>query len=502
MTTPVQQCSTPPSTSAAASAIPGHTETDAATSAARRAVRPGYSRWLEHVGAAGGCHQPIRLAGHLHTINPTTGEVLSSRPTATMPDGVIYVPCGDRRATVCPACAETYRADTYHLVRAGLVGGKGIPESVATHPCVFVTLTAPSFGPVHTHVVDRRTGKIKPCRVRRRLELCPHGRPKSCSQRHAADARCVGRPLCPDCYDYPAHVVFNAWAGELWRRTTITANRLLRPLGQQHGVQLRLSFAKVAEYQHRGLVHFHALIRLDAIDSTDPDALVVPPAALNAAHLDQAITRAAATTVVQTPPHPERPDGWTLTWGRELDIRPVQHGGELTDTAVAGYLAKYATKSTETTGHISRRITTDTIDIFATATHTGRIIRTCWQLGHRPDHQHPADWKQTYGRLRRWAHMLGFGGHFATKSRRYSTTRAALKQTRRAWRQRRAHIRPAGHNTADHTDEETTLVIGALTFAGIGYRTIGDHWLALTAAAKAREQRQTAKEERMTRLVS
>jgi hypothetical protein len=60
---------------------------------------------------------------------------------------VIYVPCGDRRASVCPACAETYRADTYQLIRAGLVGGKGVPDTVATHPVVFATFTAPTFGP-------------------------------------------------------------------------------------------------------------------------------------------------------------------------------------------------------------------------------------------------------------------------------------------------------------------------------------------------------------------
>ncbi|MCU1629277.1 MAG: hypothetical protein JWP64_4226 [Pseudonocardia sp.] len=30
-----------------------------------------------------------------------------------MPDGVIYVPCNNRRAVVCLSCAETYRADTY-----------------------------------------------------------------------------------------------------------------------------------------------------------------------------------------------------------------------------------------------------------------------------------------------------------------------------------------------------------------------------------------------------
>ncbi len=98
--------------------------------------------------------------------------------------------------------------------------------------------------------------------------------------------------------------------------------------------------------------------------------------------------------------------------------------------------------------------------------------------------------------------MLGFGGHFATKSRRYSTTRKALKATRREWQRARHQARRAGFDTAEHTDTETTLVVGSLTFAGVGYRTVGDQWLALTAAAQARERRQTAKEERMTRLAS
>lgn len=93
--------------------------------------------------------------------------------------------------------------------------------------------------------------------------------------------------------------------------------------------------------------------------------------------------------------------------------------------------------------------------------------------------------------------MLGFGGRFATKSRRYSTTRAALKHARRTWR-RRSNARTAGFDTADHTDEETTLVVDTLSFAGIGYRTSGDEWLALTAAARAREQRRIAREETTT----
>ncbi|MGH4022619.1 MAG: replication initiator [Pseudonocardiaceae bacterium] len=190
-----------------------------------------------------------------------------------------------------------------------------------------------------------------------------------------------------------------------------------------------------------------------------------------------------------------------MRWGSQLDIRPVAFTGALTDIAVAGYLAKYATKATEATGHVSRRITTDTIGAYATtATHAGLLIRACWTLGRRPDETYPGEWKPSYGRLRRWAHMLGFGGHFATKSRRYSTTRRALKTARRDWHQARHHTRPASFDTAEHAEAETTLVVGVLTFAGVGYRTLGDQWLALTATAQARERRQTAKEERMSRL--
>jgi hypothetical protein len=473
--------------------------TSAHATALDRAASPGYGRWLEHVASVRGCERPIRLVGHLHTINPATGEILSSRPTAALPDGVLYVPCGDRRASVCPACAETYRADTYHLIHTGLVGGKGVPDSVATHPVVFATFTAPAFGAVHSRVVDPRTGKVKPCRMRRSVQRCQHGRILSCAQRHTEGAACLGQPLCPECYDYDHHVVWNSWAPELWRRTLITAHRQLRSLERAHGVRLRLSYAKVAEYQNRGLIHFHALIRIDAIDPMDPDAVLAPPAGITATDLDDIITTAAVATGFITPPHPQNPDGWPITWGHQLDIRPVSFTGELTDTAVAGYLAKYATKSTEATGHLSARITTENIDYYRSlTTHPARLIVASWNLGYRPDDKHPNEWKSTYGRLRHWAHMLGYGGHHTTKSRRYSTTRTALKAARSQWRRAHHYARRAQYYTSDHSEEDTTLVVGVLTFAGIGYRTTGDQWLAITAAAQARDRRYIGKREQLT----
>jgi hypothetical protein len=490
-----------------------------------RAGRDDYPRWLEHTAGARGCVRPVRLTGQLHTLDTATGQILATRSTRAMPDGVLYLPCGDRRAEVCPACAELYRADTYHLIKAGLVGGKGTPATVATHPAVFTTLTAPSFGPVHTRVLDQRTGKVLPCRMRRAMTLCPHGRPTWCSQRHGEGSRCLGAPLCPECYDYAGHVVWNGFAAELWRRTTITLRRLAAALGRAYGVTVDVSFGKVAEYQHRGIVHFHAILRLDQRDLANPDAVLPPPPGITAADLDDLITRAVAATAFRTPPHPggrhaaPRPDGWVITWGEQLVNRPLARvdGAQITEEMVAGYVAKYATKSTEALGFTAHRLTSETISRYADyQTHPGTLVATCWDLGANPHHPGTADadgnrwyppghteeavareqWAHTYGRLRRWAHLLGFGGHFTTRSRRYGPTRKTLKAIRRVYRRSQHLLHRSTHRTAEHLhDEDTTLVVGELAYAGIGWLTLGDAELALSAAAKAREYATTRKHE-------
>ena len=112
-----------------------------------RASRDDDAQWLSVAVGAGGCVRPIRLRGTIRDLDPASGEIVHSLDTEDPPDRVIYLPCGDRRDSVCPPCAQTYRADIYQLIRSGLAGGKGMPESVAIHPCAFATFTAPSFGP-------------------------------------------------------------------------------------------------------------------------------------------------------------------------------------------------------------------------------------------------------------------------------------------------------------------------------------------------------------------
>ena len=200
---------------------------------------------------------------------PTTGEVLGCYDSAAEPDGVAYVRCGNRRASVCPSCSHEYKGDVWHVLMAGAAGGiKDVPDTVAAHPLVFATFTAPSFGPVHTAKKPGRPGSRR-CTPRSgdRRQLCPHGRPLWCMTIHDhTDAVDRAAALCR-LLRLPGHLVWQWWAPELWRRFTITLRRqLARHLGLSETAArqlVRVQFAKVAEYQRRGVIHFHALIRLD-----------------------------------------------------------------------------------------------------------------------------------------------------------------------------------------------------------------------------------------------
>jgi hypothetical protein len=277
--------------------------------------------------------------------------------------------------------------------------------------------------------------------------------------------------------------VWNAHAPELWRRTVIGIRRRLDKLARQHGTRVKVSYAKVAEFQRRGLIHFHAIFRLDGHDPNHPERTISPHPALSVEVLADVIRQAASTTWFATVPHPAKPKGWDITWGAQVDPRVVRltGDGQITDVAVASYLAKYATKSTEPVGVLPAKITPANAAAYANpATHQGRLIAACLKLGSHPHEDFKA--------LRRWAHMLGYRGHFATKSHRYSTTMRALRATRRNWKRRQQPL-PARHG------DKTVITLTDLHWAGRGWRTSGDAFLALSAAARAREHRRVAREE-------
>jgi hypothetical protein len=473
------------------------------------ASKEGFEDWLSMVRATGGCANPIHLWGESTTLDVSTGEVFSRREP-----GRLLVACGNRRTTRCPACSETYRADTYQLIRAGLVGGKAVPTEVSDHPRVFATFTAPGFGAVHTHRCDK------------------HGRPRRCHPaglhrcliRHRATDPRLGQPLDPSTYDYIGAVIWNGLSTRLWARTVqLTNRRCARLLGIRQSdwpASGRVSVAKVAEYQARGLVHFHAVFRLDG-----PRPELEPPAGATTELLAAAIQQAAVLARVAVPVSPAFTGVAPIVWGEQLDLKPIgsaESDRQLSDQQVAGYIAKYATKGADVAGGVDRPLAcrpchglgsldgTTCADCKGTGRRNGtirpaanphaqRMIDTCWTLGGLPE--------LSDLRLRPWAHMLGFRGHFSTKSRRYSTTLTRLRRARRDHRDAaflsshdlepdttllRIHDGEDGPYPRDYDD--AVLVIGRWRYVGRGH-TPGEAVFAATVAHDLAVNRRLSREQ-------
>ena len=121
--------------------------------------------------------------------------------------------------------------------------------------------------------------------------------------------------------------------------------------------------------------------------------------------------------------------------------------------------------------------------------HIRRHLDAAVQIGTAAANNSASAW----GKLTRWLHMLGFRGHFATKSRRYSVTLGRLRAERRTWR--RCHAADRRPDLEDQDLDETTLVVtGAWEFIGLGWLSTGDAALAASAAARAREHREAARD--------
>ena len=246
-----------------------------------------------------------------------------------------------------------------------------------------------------------------------------------------------------------------------------------------------LQYAKVAEYQTRSLVYFHAMIRLDGPDGPGS------PAPLDGDALADLLRTAAPAVTFIAPPVDAQDRERVLAWGKQLNIRVVRDGhrtddphGPLAPEQVAGYLAKYATKDANSLREPG-----------APKPHLIRLGQTCRDLARRA-------WKHDrsspYLLLDKWAHMLGFRGHFSTKSRAYSVTLGRLRRARQRFQLLAAEANRHGEQLdvrdlearllAD--EDETTLVIGSWNYQGTGWTRSGDQSLAFAAAARAREYAQ------------
>jgi len=146
------------------------------------------------------------------------------------------------------------------------------------------------------------------------------------------------------------------------------------------------------------VVHLHAVIRLDAVGDGGGDiATLCTTAALTAA-IRLAVTKVSAPL----------PDGFSgsVRWGDQIDVKTVTNSSgrdgispaTTNARAVANYVAKYATKSTDAAGALDRRLRgIGDLDLRGVTGHLRRLAETAWNLGERSD----------LSRLRAWAHTHG-----------------------------------------------------------------------------------------------
>jgi hypothetical protein len=108
------------------------------------------------------------------------------------------------------------------------------------------------------------------------------------------------------------------------------------------------------------------------------------------------------------------------------------------------------------------------------------MITTAWQLG-------GGKLALARTRLCKWAHTLGHGGHFLTKSRRYSVTFGQLRAARTQHRKAQHH--PDGEHDpwGRPLDDTVVLILADWRYQGTGYATTPAAELALAAAARARD---------------
>ena len=392
--------------------------------------------------------------------------------------------CGNRRADRCPSCSRLYAADTFHLIRAGVAGGKGVPEPVADNPLVFATLTAPSFGAVHGPpapplpapmrpsgtvparaaqglLPGARTGRpgARPASVRGLLRLrvaralavvgaravAPlHHRPQA-----PPGAAARGRPGPPGRRREPAVRQGRRVPGP--RRRALprpdpprrpTRRRWFRP-SPDRGHRRRPRRGRRAG-RRRG----HPRRRPGHPGRHDPgsrSARRSTPASCG--------PLGAPTTPMPRSAPSRSPATWPST---RPSPRPTPRPGQPPPAAAARHRPALAAQA---------------------------------DAARRP-HEPP------YRLLGRWAHTLGFRGHFSTKSRRYSVTLGRLRRARQRAQIRIAAAARAGTTVdlrdleaellADDTDE-ATLVIGSWAYAGSGWANAGETALATAAAARARE---------------
>ncbi|WP_446430040.1 replication initiator [Leucobacter sp. 1207-22] len=249
--------------------------------------------------------------------------------------------CNTRKGRICPSCAALYRGDVNAIAREGIHSAMDQGDQI-----VFLTVTLPSFG--KTHWVPEAsdvlvTAKQRASWVAKKRKKC------SCGVTHKqGDSRYKGLPL-PG-YDYDKQARWNSGVGRLWSRTADELTRILNVREPRwfnaktgrwnRGKLIRLPAIGIAEFQARGAVHLHVIMRVphaqaEAMEPYKDDSLGKGTVRLGKI---EEVSRAIRATI----------DGEKMYWGTQCVAKIVNSERSMVRTA--GYLSKlvnYACKDLE-----------------------------------------------------------------------------------------------------------------------------------------------------------
>lgn len=305
----------------------------------------------------------------------------------------VYLRCNSRLATQCPSCSALYVGDVKAVTRAGLMAQPGGSSPSVT----FITLTAPGgsvFG--HTHSANSRRSK----KGKRYVQRC------KCGKYHRPDSTALGTPVNAGTFRYDLVTSFNASASRLF---SVTLQKLARVMGLDKPPAVE----RTVEYQVRGLVHFHALVRAEVTQEM----------------LDLVVS-GGTNPATGRPIRPVKSNGWG--WGPQC--KADRFDGD--DPRLGSYITKmcaYATKAVaESIGDVAKNDFTS---------HPARLRRaarkTCVCSSDEaaefckvanPDLPH----KHICRRHRLAERGLGFRGHVFAVSRSWPSSLGKVRAVRRA----------------------------------------------------------------------
>lgn len=298
-----------------------------------------------------------------------------SRPLPVKFEGgqpTMVVRCGSHFDSQCPSCARLYRNDVKRVVGSGcaLSERDSVDESIlAQYEFYFLTLTAPSFGTVH------REGPSCPCGVS-----------------HPRGSGFQGVAVDPDQYDYEGTVRWNALSSALWAQTSKYLRAALGP---------DFAFSMSNEWQQRGAIHKHVLIRVPA-------------------YLDQ-------DKVLEVLERARTYEAQGIGWGQKgFDVQRIGSKPDQVKHRVR-YIAKALSYSVKDLSHArpSKGSSRARHEHFERLDRAARVVPCVRSSGHSEHH--------CSGRGHgRW----GFGGYMATRSKNWSLVGLSLtkvRQDRQQW---------------------------------------------------------------------